>query len=136
MGTAICYESVYGDYYRDYVLKGAHAMTINTNDGWWSNTPGYMQHLRYASLRAIETRRSIARSANTGISAFINQKGERVAELEWWQENCMSGTLNLNDELTFFVKHGDYIGRLATFMFTLLALMYFTLFVTKKARRK
>ena len=136
VGTAICYESVYGDYYRDYVLKGAHAMTIITNDGWWSNTPGYMQHLRYASLRAIETRRSIARSANTGISAFINQKGERVAELEWWQENCMSGTLNLNDELTFFVKHGDYIGRISTFMFTLLALLYFTIAVTKRAKKK
>lgn len=136
IGTAICYESVYGDYYRDYVLKGAQVMTIITNDGWWSNTPGYMQHLRYASLRAIETRRSIARSANTGISAFINQRGERVAELGWWQEDCMSGTLNLNDELTFFVKHGDFIGRISTFLFTLLALMYFTLLITKGPRRK
>ncbi|MBO7321253.1 MAG: apolipoprotein N-acyltransferase, partial [Bacteroidales bacterium] len=122
IGTAICYESVYGDYYRDYILKGAQVMSIITNDGWWSNPPGYRQHLRYASLRAIETRRSIARSANTGISAFINQRGERVAELGWWHEDCLTGSINLNNELTFFVRHGDFIGRISTFMFTLLAL--------------
>ena len=136
IGTAICYESVYGDYYRDYVLKGAQVMSIITNDGWWSNTPGYRQHLRYASLRAIETRRSIARSANTGISAFINQRGERVAELGWWHEDCLTGSINLNNELTFFVRHGDFIGRISTFMFTLLALLYFTIAVTKRAKKK
>ena len=136
IGTAICYESVYGDYYRDYILKGAQVMSIITNDGWWSNTPGYRQHLRYASLRAIETRRSIARSANTGISAFINQRGERVAELGWWHEDCLTGSINLNDEMTFFVRHGDFIGRISTFMFTLLALLYFTIAVTKRAKKK
>ena len=136
IGTAICYESVYGDYYRDYILKGAQVMSIITNDGWWSNTPGYRQHLRYASLRAIETRRSIARSANTGISAFINQRGERVAELGWWHEDCLTGSINLNNELTFFVRHGDFIGRISTFMFTLLALLYFTIAVTKRAKKK
>lgn len=136
IGTAICYESVYGDYYRDYILKGAQVMSIITNDGWWSNTPGYRQHLIYASLRAIETRRSIARSANTGISAFINQRGERVAELGWWHEDCLTGSINLNNELTFFVRHGDFIGRISTFMFTLLALLYFTIAVTKRAKKK
>ncbi|MBQ2243314.1 MAG: apolipoprotein N-acyltransferase [Bacteroidales bacterium] len=136
IGTAICYESVYGDYYRDYILKGAQVMSIITNDGWWSNTSGYRQHLRYASLRAIETRRSIARSANTGISAFINQRGERVAELGWWHEDCLTGSINLNNELTFFVRHGDFIGRISTFMFTLLALLYFTIAVTKRAKKK
>lgn len=136
IGTAICYESVYGDYYRDYILKGAQVMSVVTNDGWWSNTPGYKQHLRYSSLRAIETRRSIARSANTGISAFINQRGERVAELGWWEEGYLRGTLNLNDELTFYVRNGDYIGRISTFMFTLLALMFFTILVTRKTIRK
>ncbi|MDR3366702.1 MAG: apolipoprotein N-acyltransferase, partial [Prevotellaceae bacterium] len=74
-GVAICYESVFGQFYTEYVKKGANVMMIITNDGWWRNTPGHRQHLRYASLRAIETRRSIARSANTGISAIINQRG-------------------------------------------------------------
>ena len=50
---------------------------IITNDGWWSESQGYKQHLSYAKIRSIETRRSIARSANTGSSAIINKKGEK-----------------------------------------------------------
>ncbi len=44
-----------------------------TNDGWWGNTPGYKQHLSFSRIRAIEMRRSVARSANTGVSAIINR---------------------------------------------------------------
>ncbi|MEZ7884197.1 MAG: apolipoprotein N-acyltransferase [Bacteroidales bacterium] len=115
VGAAICYESIYGDYYREYVQKGANLMTIITNDGWWGNTPGYNQHLRYASLRAIETRRDIARSANTGISAFINQKGDIVSQTKWWQPAYLKGEVTINEKITVFVKYGDYIGRIATF---------------------
>ncbi len=114
-GAAICYESVFGDFYRDYVLKGANMMSIITNDGWWGDTPGYRQHLRYAQLRAIETRRSIARSANTGISAIIDQRGDIVQQSSWWSEAYLRGELNLNDKITIFVKYGDYIGRVAQF---------------------
>lgn len=120
VGCAICYESVYGEYYTDYVAKGAEFMTIITNDAWWGDTPGYRQHLSYASLRAIETRRSIARCANTGISAFINQRGDVVETTPWWQPAVLTGTVNRNSELTFFVMHGDVAGRLASFVFWLL----------------
>ena len=72
----VCYESVYGDYVREYINQGANIICIMTNDGWWEDTPGYRQHCQYARLRAIEERRSIARSANTGISCFIDQRGE------------------------------------------------------------
>lgn len=113
IGSAICYESVYGDFYREYVLKGANVMSIITNDGWWGNTPGYMQHFRYASLRAIETRRSIARSANTGISAFINQRGDVIEHTDWWVPATLRGRLVLNEKITTFVKYGDFPGRVA-----------------------
>jgi len=113
IGAAICYESIYGDYYRDYILNGANVMSVITNDGWWGNTPGYHQHLRYSSLRAIETRRSIARSANTGISALIDQRGVVVGSLGWWKRGFVKGDLNLNSEITTFVKYGDYIGRVS-----------------------
>ncbi len=75
VGTPICYESVYGEYCSGYSRAGAEMLAIITNDAWWGDTPGYRQHLSYASLRAIEQRRDIARCANTGISAFIDQKG-------------------------------------------------------------
>ena len=120
VGCAICYESVYGEYYTGYVRKGAQAMTIITNDAWWGNTPGYRQHLRYASLRAIETRRSIARCANTGISAFIDQRGDILETSQWWKQAVMHGSINLNDDVTFFVRNGDITGRVCTFVFWLL----------------
>lgn len=137
IGTAICYESVYGDYYRGYINKGAQVMTVITNDGWWDNTPGYHQHLRYSSLRAIEMRRSIARSANTGISALINQRGERLQQTNWWEPSALTGNLNLNSKITFFARHGDVIGNLSTFLFLLFFLFYLSLcFMTIKRKRR
>ena len=70
IAPVICYESVYGEYVTDYIKKGANLIFILTNDAWWGDTQGYKQHASYARIRAIETRRSIARSANTGISCF------------------------------------------------------------------
>jgi apolipoprotein N-acyltransferase len=121
--VAICYESIYGRFYTEYIKKGANLMFIITNDGWWDNTPGYRQHLTYASLRAVETRRSIARSANTGVSALINQRGEITARAGWWTPAVLKGTLHANDKHTFYVTHGDYIGRLACFVMLLLLLV-------------
>ena len=122
VGCAVCYESVYGEYYTGYVRKGARAMTIITNDAWWGDTPGYRQHLSYASLRAIETRRAIARCANTGISAIISPSGEIVSETEWWTPAVLKGSIPLRDDITFFVSHGDITGRVCTFLSILLLL--------------
>ena len=122
VGCAVCYESVYGEYYTDYIRKGAEAMTIITNDAWWGDTPGYRQHLSYASLRAIETRRAIARCANTGISAIISPSGEIVSETQWWTPAVLEGRIPLRDDMTFFVVHGDITGRICTFLSILLLL--------------
>lgn len=105
----ICYESIYGEYVNSYVQKGANLLTIITNDGWWGNTPGHLQHLAYAKLRAIETRRWVARSANTGISAIINENGQIVEQLSWNKSGTIKYNILLNNEITFYVKHGDYI---------------------------
>ncbi|WP_229743050.1 apolipoprotein N-acyltransferase [Hymenobacter qilianensis] len=110
VGPLICYESVYGDFVAEYVKNGATLLGIITNDGWWSDSPGHEQHLQYATLRAIEARRAIARSANTGISAFINQKGEITTQTDWWVPAASRATVQLNSELTFYVRHGDLIG--------------------------
>lgn len=123
IGCAICYESVYGEFYSRYVAKGAQLMTIVTNDAWWGDTPGYRQHLRYASLRAIETRRSIVRSANTGISALINQRGDIISSTGWWEKQSLKGTLNYNDRMTFFTLNGDIVGRVSVMIFLLLGTM-------------
>ena len=132
IGCAVCYESVYGEYYTGYINKGAEAMAIITNDAWWGNTPGYRQHLSYASLRAIETRRAIARCANTGISAIVSPSGEIIQPTPWWEPAVIKGQIPLRNDITFFVAHGDITGRVCTFVFILLLLSLFVRFVSKK----
>jgi apolipoprotein N-acyltransferase len=122
VAPVICYESVFGEFVTKYVQKGAQMIFIITNDGWWKNTPGYHQHLSFARLRAIETRRSIARSANTGISCFINQRGDVLQATDWWVATSIKGTINANDKITFYVKFGDYIARISLLMSILLVL--------------
>ena len=112
----ICYESVYGEYVTGYIKNGADFLTIITNDAWWADTQGHKQHLSYAKLRAIETRRSIVRSANTGISAFINEKGDILKILEYEETGSIKNNITLNSNLTFYVKYGDYIARVAGFI--------------------
>ncbi|MEM7106215.1 MAG: apolipoprotein N-acyltransferase [Bacteroidota bacterium] len=128
MGVApvICYESVYGEYVTNYVKKGATAIFIITNDGWWDNTAGHKQHMMYASLRAIETRRSIARSANTGISCFVNQRGDISSKTEYEIDAAIIGAIDMNTELTFYVRYGDLIARVAIFLSAILLLISFT----------
>ena len=130
VGCAVCYESVYGEYFTDYVRKGAKAMTIITNDAWWGDTPGYRQHLSYASLRAIETRRAIARCANTGISAIISPSGEILQPTPWWEPAAIKGQIPLREDITFYVSHGDITGRVCTFLFILLLLALIVRFRT------
>ncbi|MEM9024866.1 MAG: apolipoprotein N-acyltransferase, partial [Bacteroidota bacterium] len=124
MGVApvICYESIFGDYVGEYLRNGAELIFIITNDGWWEDTPGYRQHLAYARLRAIEGRRSIARSANTGISCFINQRGDVQQATSWWEPDVIKATINANDTLTFYTRHGDYLARIALWFGGLLML--------------
>ncbi len=111
----ICYESLWGDWIGEAVLQGAQFIAVITNDGWWGNTPGKDQHLMYAKLRAIESRRWVARSANTGISAFINQRGDVVKQSSWWTRTALKADINLNDQLTPYVKHGDLLAKIGSF---------------------
>ncbi|MGP8217161.1 MAG: apolipoprotein N-acyltransferase [Bacteroidia bacterium] len=132
VGVAICYESIYGEYVGKYVQKGAQLIFIITNDGWWQDTPGYRQHLCYARLRAIETRRCIARAANTGISAFINENGDILQHTGWWQPAVIEEHLTPYNGLTFYVRNGDYIGRAACCLCIPLLLFLAIAFLRKK----
>jgi len=119
----VCYESLWGDWIGQQVKEGAQFIAIITNDGWWGNTSGKDQHAMYAKLRAIETHRDIARSANTGISCFINQRGDVTQSTKWWTRTALKGNIYLNDEITFYVKSGDIIAKILSFMAILLVLI-------------
>ncbi|MDQ8004678.1 MAG: apolipoprotein N-acyltransferase [Pedobacter sp.] len=109
----ICYESIWGDWVAGSVKQGAQFIAVITNDGWWGNTSGKDQHLLYAKLRSIETRRYVVRSANTGISGFINQRGDVVQQSKWWTRTALKADINLNDEITFYVDYGDIIAKIS-----------------------
>lgn len=116
VGPIICYESIYGEFVNEYVRKGATVLAIMTNDAWWGNTPGHKQHLAYASLRAIETRRPVVRSANTGISGFINPLGEIKETLSYNSKGVLTATVIPQTKQTLYVQFGDYIFRIGAFL--------------------
>ncbi|MBK8948261.1 MAG: hypothetical protein IPM68_05205 [Flavobacteriales bacterium] len=89
--------------------NGADLIAIITNDGWWGDSYGYRQHLTYASLRAIECRRAIARSANTGVSCFVDQRGIIHQPTAWWQEAVIRSTVLLNGARSPFVALGEVV---------------------------
>lgn len=113
LGTAICYESVFGDWCSGYTRLGARLLAVATNDGWWMETDGHRQHLYYARLRAIENRRWVIRSANTGISAVIDPAGHITQSLGWYKKGVIRAQVPLLDEQTFYTRHGDYLGRMS-----------------------
>ena len=136
----VCYESVYGEDFSRFVLGGAQLMFVVTNDGWWHDTPGHRQHFSYSRLRAIETRRAVARSANTGISGFIDPQGRVLQTLGWDRRGSLTAWLPLGDNITFYTRYGDYIGRTAFWLF-LVALAAAPVFVLRaggklRGRRK
>jgi len=128
VAPVICYESIWGHWVAGSVRQGAQLIAIITNDGWWGNTSGKDQHLLYAKLRAIENRRWVVRSANTGISGFINQRGDLVKESKWWTRTALKADVNLNDDITFYTKSGDIIAVLLSVSGVILALLipYYT----------
>jgi apolipoprotein N-acyltransferase len=123
VAPVVCYESVFSDYVTEYIRKNATFIFIITNDGWWGDTPGYVQHLNYARLRAIENRRQIARSANTGISCFIDEFGNMSKETKYWEEAVIEKDIYANKDLTFFSKYGDIISYTSVII-TLLTLLW------------
>ena len=140
VGVPICYESAFGEYVSNFCKKGADLLFVITNDGWWGDTPGYKQHFEFSKLRAIENRRCIARSANTGRSGFFNQRGDVLQQTQYWVPDAIRATLKANTKVTFYAQHGDYLSRVAVYL-TFVLLIYwiakslFSIGKTKKAAK-
>lgn len=115
IAPAICYESVFGAHLAAHVRNGAEAIFIITNDAWWDRTAGHIQHFHYARLRAVENRRSVARAANTGISGFINQRGEILQRSKYQETTSLKASIQFNDQQTYYTKNPDAIARFALF---------------------
>ncbi len=132
IGPSICYEGLYGNYFAGFARHGAEVMSLVSNDGWWGDTAGHKRLFDFCRLRAIETRRAIARSANTGISGFISPTGENIGErLEWNEEGILTAEVELRSDITAYTIYGDWIARISTFI-AVLALLYYVAYRTKK----
>ena len=132
IAPVICYESVFGKFVTDYVKKGAEALFIITNDGWWKYTNGYKQHLYFASLRAIETRRPVVRSANTGISCIIDIRGNRTSETAWWTKTVIKGNIFPETRITAYVRYGDYLLKISLIASCLILFIVFIFIPVRK----
>ena len=106
-------------------LGETNILAVVTNDGWWKNTPGYRQHFSYSKLRAVEQRKIVVRSANTGISGVINSRGDVLKQSNWDEEVCLTSKVRLNNTVTFYSEFGDYIGRVSVFVFSILMMVLF-----------
>ncbi|MBM4169101.1 MAG: apolipoprotein N-acyltransferase [Ignavibacteria bacterium] len=108
----ICFESVYPNFVRTFVDRGAQLLLVITNDSWWGNTSGAYQHAAYASFRAIENRRWIVRCANGGISSFVDPTGIVRESTKMYLQTSLVSDLNLSNERTFYARHGDLFAQL------------------------
>lgn len=135
MAPIICYESIYGEFTGEYVKKGANFLGIMTNDSWWGVSEGHRQLLSYAKLRAIETRREIARAANSGISAHIDARGEIIEDTFYGDKTALFAKIQLYDEMSFYTRAGDLLSRFSIFALGFL-LFYFLITRFQEKTRK
>ncbi len=105
--VGVCFETTFPGLYRRYVREGASFLAGVVNDAWYQTTSGPFQHAAQARFRAIELRRPMVRSANTGISMVINQDGRVVSRLRLNEEGAFSALIAPATELTFYARVGD-----------------------------
>lgn len=112
-GVFICYESAFEDLARDYRRRGADFLVNITNDAWFGRTAAPWQHASHLVMRAIETRAGIARSANTGISQFVDPLGYTHLSTRLDEERIVAGDVLTTDVQTLYVRLGDWVALVA-----------------------
>lgn len=132
VGVPICYESAYGEHFGKFVKNGAKIMAVITNDSWWGDTPGHSQHYLFSKLRAVETRHPIMRSANSGISAIIDERGDAHQVTDYGTQTAFKAQIVPSEKLTFYTRMGDYLARIAVFLTGALLLMAIVMRIRKR----
>jgi apolipoprotein N-acyltransferase len=106
-GTVICYEVIFPDLFRRFVQDGARFMVNITNDAWFGDSGGPLQHLAMVPLRAVENGVAVARAANTGVSALVSPSGAIGPELPLFQRGVLRVEVPLRGTSTFYTRFGD-----------------------------
>lgn len=105
-GILICFESVFPELSRQWVFAGANVLVNLTNDAWYGRSSAPQHSLAMSVLRAVETRRSLIRSANTGISAFVTPLGTITAQSGLFVPWAATTQVILSQELTIWARYG------------------------------
>lgn len=110
--TLICFEDIFPEIARKFVNNGAMFLVNMTNDAWFGRTQAAEQHTQSSVFRAVENRVNVIRAANTGISCFINQKGQITGKVEYsgqdiFVDGFKTGEITLAMTRTFYTVHGD-----------------------------
>ena len=134
IGSLICFDSIYEDLTRESVLDGAELLTLSTNDSWFTDSAALSMHNAQAQLRAIESGRYLARSANTGISTVISDRGEVLASLEPLVDGMLVEEVELNEERTLYTTIGNSFVYLA--IIALCALVAEDIIRERKTKRR
>jgi len=114
LGVLICYEMIFGYLARSATQNGAHALINVTNDAWYGRTSAPYQHFSMAVFRAVETRRALVRSANTGISGFIDPLGRILSQTTLFEDAVLAADIPLMRGQTLYVQHGDFFALACT----------------------
>ncbi|HVO92307.1 MAG TPA: apolipoprotein N-acyltransferase [Terriglobales bacterium] len=124
-GPLICYEDLMPDLARKAVSEARANLLVNiTNDAWYGKSVGPWQHLWLAQSRAIETRRSLLRVTNTGVTSLVNAKGELVQTLPMFTAGAMQTEVEILNGETYYVRFGDWFAWGSTFVTIAIVLLY------------
>jgi apolipoprotein N-acyltransferase len=134
LGVFICYEAIYGELIREFVLGGAELLVNVTNDAWFGRSSAPHQHFLMVTARAAETRRYVVRAANTGISAIVDPYGRVLKKSDLFVQDVVSGKISFRKEQTPFVRFGNLIGRASAAVTLFFALFAAFSFIRKRRR--
>ena len=107
VGSLICFDSIYEQNALDSIANGAQVLAVSTNDSWFQDSRGVWMHHAQSQLRAIETGRYVVRSANTGVSSIINDRGEVLETLAPLKTGYVLEEVSLSERVTVYSVIGN-----------------------------
>ena len=122
-GVLICFEVLFPNIARNFVLNGAEMLTTMTNDAWFGRTQAALQHFSISVFRAVENRRSVVRVANTGISGFVDPSGTILERTDIFTDCAFTRQVPVLSGTTFYTRHGDLLAKACLVAFFLICVL-------------
>jgi len=132
----ICFEDAFADLCRKFVLDGAEVLINLTNDSWSKTHSAEIQHFVAARFRSIETRRTLVRSTNGGVSAIVGPDGRILEMLPLFESTSIFVRIPVYvDEITPYLLYGDwFVVMLACILGFVIITLYFDDALSRKER--